>query len=847
MLLWREARCHWFLTLLNLFGIALGTAVFLAVRLANQSAGHAFERSLDVTVGKSHLEVTGAAGVTPDDWLPRVQAVANVAAATPLLEGYATLPDRPGDYVHLLGVDLFSAAPFQQAALPGEGLASKLDDWLGRPAQVVVTSELARRLGLKDKAAFRIRSHGREHTLHTLAILPAGQTQSFSRIVSLDIGWTQELLGQPGELSSIQVMLADPAQAEGTRMALEKALGSGARVQAPAQRSVQLQTMVAGFQLNLTAMSLVSLLVGVFLVYNTVSASVVRRRRDIGILHSLGAERWQILSLFLGEAALYGLVGSLLGMLLGVELARSLLGQIGQSMSVLYQLVSMETLYLPWGTLLAGGGLGLAASLAGSWLPAREAARLQPLQALPGGDALAGQPLRVQAMARWGVGALLLAGALAVVALKLGPAWVSFASCFFLLAGSILLVPWLVGQAGAGLAHLLALFGEQGGAAVLCARLAVENLRRSPRRSGMTIAALLCAVAMMTGVTVMIGSFRNTVQSWVQMTMAADYYIGPAENEVIGMKSFSPPELVPWLRARPEIKEVDTYREVPLVARNGRPFFMAVIGGELRENMRFTRGTVQEKRSLWQEPDAVFVNEPYARKFGASEGSMIPMQTPQGWHDFKVAGVFYDYSHDMGQIFIRLDNYRRHWQDARIHSVAVFLQPGAQAQTLENELQAAFSAQGEMAVYSNADLKKRVFEVFDQTFRITNVLRIIAILVALTGVILTLTTLVSERTREIGLLRAAGATPRQVGSLFWQEAAWIGLFGSVLGVVAGLGLAAILTWVVNIAFFGWTIQFQLPWMELCLVPFWMTPIAILAGWWPARVAACFPVMEALRL
>ena len=387
-LLWREAKRHWFLTLLNLFGIALGTAVFLAVRLANQSAGYAFERSLDVTVGKSHLEVTGAAGTTPDEWLPRVRAVANVAAATPLLEGYATLPERPGDYIHLLGVDLFSAAPFQQGALAGEGLAAKLDLWLGQAAQAVITAELAQRLGLKEGAPFKIRSNGHDHILQTLAILPAGQTQSFSRIVSLDIGWAQELLDQPGELSSIQVMLADPAQAEATRLALEKVLGPGARVQAPAQRSAQLQTMVAGFQLNLTAMSLVSLLVGVFLVYNTVSASVVRRRRDIGILRSIGAERWQILSLFLGEAALYGVMGSVLGVLLGVELARHLLGQISQSLSVLYQLMSTDALYLPWETLLIGGGLGLTASLAGAFLPAREAANLQPLEALPGGDLL---------------------------------------------------------------------------------------------------------------------------------------------------------------------------------------------------------------------------------------------------------------------------------------------------------------------------------------------------------------------------------------------------------------------------------------------------------------------------
>ena len=375
----RHAGRHKLLAALNVFSVALGVSVYLAIQIANHSANRAFAASIDLVAGKANLEVQSPSGGFDETLLPKLAAAPGVRAATPLVEGYATLPRYPGEYLQLLGVDVFTNPPFATFAIGGGGGAAPdfdIEKWLGDPRAIAISDEFAREHGLKVGDPITLQINGREHVLTVRYLIRQADTAAGhgnSRVAALDIGWAQELLGKVGRLSSVQLLLDQPRDASRMAAQLTKLVPPDVTVTPPGQRSGQVERMLAGFELNLGALSLISLLVGMFLIYNTVAASVVRRRVETGILRSLGASRAEVQCLFLGEALIFGVAGVLLGIVGGTLLARYLLGrEIARVISTLYLLVSVDRFYLT--PLLVGSAFffGLGSVLLAAWLPARE-------------------------------------------------------------------------------------------------------------------------------------------------------------------------------------------------------------------------------------------------------------------------------------------------------------------------------------------------------------------------------------------------------------------------------------------------------------------------------------------
>jgi putative ABC transport system permease protein len=831
---------HRVIALLDVASVAIGVAVYVAIQSANVSATRSFRSGLDLTTGRSHLEVRGQGVPVAEDRFPEVRRFPGVEAATPVVEGYLTLPGLPGSYLHVVGVDLFTSAPFASLGDQVTAVAGfDLEAWLGRPGRILLHERFAAGHGIKTGDRLTVEKDGRRDELTVAGILPVrslGQDAAPSLAV-MDVGWAREFLGTGG-LTSIQLRLVDPGGAGALAAALGARLGESHVVEAPRTRSLQVQRMLDGFQLNLTALSMVSALVGVFLIYNTVSASVVRRRREIGILRANGASRGQIFTLFLGEGLLLGVPGVLFGLPTGALLAQALAGSVSETISSHYVLIDVARAAIPPEHLLVAALYGLGSSLAGAWLPAREAARLTPLEALrPHRVATDGRgPVRQWLMA--GLVLLALSAGSSWLALAAGPAWWSFAACFFLVSGFALATPFLSCLIAASLRHFLRFLPGN-----VLARVAVENFERSWNRSAVTVAALMTALAMTIGVSVMVSSFRATVAAWVAQSMKADLYVTPASNEVTGFQDFLPGEFVEALRSHPGVEAVETYRQVPLSLPGKPPFLLAALGNPGAGELRFTSGRREEKLRAWLRPGAAFATEPLARRLGLAEGDKLNLPTPSGEVTLTVVGIYHDYSDDRGKLVVPAAAFESWWQgDQRLHSVAVTLRRGADPGAVRE----ATGGDHRLAWLSNADLRKRVFDVFDQTFAVTYILRTIAVVVAILGVSLALTILVMERTRETGILRATGASRMQVQRLYWHEAGIIGLAGSLIGMGCGLGMSWILIRVVNLAFFGWTIELRLPWAEILGTPFWVIPVAVSAAIYPAWKASLLPVNAAVR-
>ncbi len=837
---------HKVLFLLDGISVAIGVAVYLAIQSANYSANQAFRSSIDLVAGKSHLEVRGSTGTIAEDLFPRIAAHPAVLAATPLLEGYATLPNVPGGYLHIIGSDPFTNYPFQTiGAAARQAETFQFETWLRQPRSIMVHPDLLARTGTEVGGTVQAEMNGSLVTLTITGALSSGEVDraSSGSLAVMDIGWAQELLGETGRLTSVQILLKNPSDIAAARRALTEILPPDAVVQAPEQRSEQIQRMMDGFQLNITALSVVSILVGVFLIYNSVSASVVRRRREIGILRSNGASKGQVRLIFLMEGMLLGIPGVLLGIPLGIWLANGLVGKVSETISSLYVLVNVQSASLaPFHVILAMT-FGLGATLLGAFLPALEASEVPPLSALRPNEAVQPKQIAGQRWLRYGLASLALALLFSWMALATGPRWMSFLACTALIAGFSLATPWICLR----LSDALTTLHQRSHQAGILTRIAIDDVRRSLHRSTVTVAALMLAVSMTIGVTVMVSSFRSTVNNWVHHAMKADYFLAPAANQVLGFVSFIPGELIQFLEDQAGVADVETYRDIQLAVDDERTVTLGVVNAVEHDTLRFMGGNGSAKMKAFFEPGRVLATEAFSRRHDLSEGDTVVLPTPEGDRSFEVAGIYYDYSDDQGKLVMSQANFTRYWKDSRVHSIAIYLKDPGEGEALMELVRQEFGKQGELSIYSNRGLREEVFRIFDQTFAVTYVLRTIAIAVAVIGVGLSLATLVMERTRAIGILRSMGASRNQVRQLYLTEAALLGFFSSVIGILCGLGMAMILTWVVNKAFFGWTIQLQIPWMELALTPLWVVGIAILAGILPASNAARLSVNQAVRI
>ena len=434
----RYALRHKTLAVINIVSVALGVAVYLAIQIANRSATAAFKAGVDVVAGRANLEVRGK---FDDELFPRLQKVEGVTAATPLVEGLVTLPDYPGGYLHLLGVDPFTNSEFENFKV-SKSARESFDGaaWFGNSKSIAVTTSFADLHKLKRGDSIRIKIGEREIDLVLNFLLEAKDGDS--RFAAMDIGWAQELLGMQGKLNSVLVRIRDPGNPGPVVERIRRLVPADVIVQEPEQRSGQVEKMLAGFQLNLTALSMVSLLVGAFLIYNTVAASVVRRRSEIGILRSLGVSRAKVRWLFLGEATLYGAIGSVAGCVGGVLLSNLLVRAVSKTVTNLYVLVSIDHFYLPVWQVPLVLLFGMSSVLVGAFIPANAGANLPPLQALNMGVLIERSQRPRLRWLLWSGGTLLMALGAGKLAL-IGYRRAGFASAFLIMAGFCCLAPHL--------------------------------------------------------------------------------------------------------------------------------------------------------------------------------------------------------------------------------------------------------------------------------------------------------------------------------------------------------------------------------------------------------------------
>ncbi|WP_224368960.1 FtsX-like permease family protein [Hyalangium versicolor] len=832
----RHLGKHPWLTALSLLGIALGVAVVVSIDLASTSALRAFEQSTETVAGRATHQIVGGPTGVPDSLYRELRLRPGAPVAAPVIEGSvrATRGDRRP--LTVLGVDPFAEAPFRpytQGGAPGS-----LDSLLTEPGTVLLPAMTARLLGVGVGDSFEVGVGGLTRRLKVAALLtpPDERTaRAMEGLVLADVSTVQELFGRTGRLSRIDLKIESDAELA----RLREWLPAGVEVVRPEARGGTIDQMTRAFRTNLTALSLLALVVGMFLIYNTMTFSVVQRRGMLGRLRALGVTRGELFAMVLGEAALLGAVGTAAGLLLGVMLGRGLVGLVTQTLNDLYFVVSVRRLSLePW-TLAKGLGLGLGATIAAALMPAWEAARSAPVTTMRRSTAEEMTRSRAPKLALLGLIILALGGGL--LALPTHALLPAYAGLFAVLLGTALMVPWTTERLALGAATPLgAAFGMLG-------RMAARGVRASLSRTAVALAALMVAVATTVGVGLMVTSFRGTVVTWLEASLQADVFISPPS--LIARRGYSAfvPGLVEQLRVIPGVAASSTIRVVQLDVEGIPTDLLAVEFAQGPERpYRMKEGAPD---TVWREleaPDTLLVSEPFSYHRDIHRGDTVRLPTDHGPQSFRVVGVYFDYGSDTGTVLMPRATYDHYYEDRAVSGLALYAAPGQDVDALVKRVIERAGDTQTLNVRPNRALREGSLEVFDRTFTITQVLRLLAIGVAFIGVLSALMALQLERAREFAVLRATGLTPGQLWGLVSLQTGLLGLLAGLFAVPLGVALAAILVYVINQRSFGWTLQLALTPEILSQALLLSLVAAALAGLYPAwRMARANPAL-ALR-
>jgi len=839
----RHLRHHRGRTFLSIAGIALGVGVFVSVQMAIYTAIESFNASVDHVSGKANLQVTSFGRGFSEEVYLKVKKVSGVKAATPVIQYVSKIDEPIGEPLYLLGIDVFSDKPFREYQFyesEEDGLL-----FLKNPHSIAITEKLAKRHGLKrgDKITLIVGSKRVNLTITNLLKMEGPANSLEGNFGLLDIASAQEALERVGLIDRIDLMVDKFVSVEVIERELKKVIPQGVEVRRSDTRSGQIEKMVSAFHLNLTALSFISLIVGMFLIYNAISVSVIQRRREIGILRSVGLTRPQVLGLFIGEAALIGCLGSLAGLGIGIGLAKAMLYLVSRTVTALYILVKAEHLLISPSVLLAGFGMGMLASILSSIGPAREASKIAPKEALALGTLETKIKISLGHLSLIGVGLLILSLILALQKPIFHRPIFGFLAALLILIGVSFLIPSVTTLLNRLLAPILRfLFGSEG-------KLAGRYIHDSMARTVITIAALMTALSMLISISIMILSFRRTVDLWVEQSINGDVFIFPGSYSITGYSALLPLEVSRALPSLPGVKAVDSFRALE-VEYQGYPAIVAAVDGQVFLNLkviRFTRGNSQAILQQFASGQAVLITESFSLRHHVKAGDRIKLNTPQGEKEFPVSGVFYDYSSDWGMVLMEKKVYQSLWNDETLHSAGIYLKEGVSQQAFKETIRERYSKPYRLFVVSHRELRNEVLKIFDQTFAITYALEFIAIIVAILGIINSLNALIIERQRDIGIIRAVGGFRKQVQKATLIEAGLIGFFSHILGLLCGFLLSILLIYVINKQSFGWTIQFSIPLRSL--IESWLIVMvtSIGAGFIPARRAARMNMVESLRM
>lgn len=823
--------------LLSILGVALGVAMVISIDLSNSSAQRAFSLSAEALTGKATHQIQGSGDFLSDQVYRDLRLTAGYRNSAPVIDGYGRVQGLDRTF-QILGVDPIAEGPFRDFSSQDGGI--DLAKFItGQPTAVIsdqVLEDLAKNIG----DSLQVSVGGRPFDLFIAgAIATANQRsqQALESVLLVDINTAQQLFDMDGQLSRIDLLIPDENE-EAILASLLAGLPEGTRLVSSGSRTDTLSQMTRAFELNLQALSLLALLVGMFLIYNTMTFSVVQRLPLIGRLRALGVTKSEVLSMIVKEAVLIGLIGTILGITAGIGLAQFLLGLVTQSINDLYFVLSVQELTIELIPVLKAVTLGLGATLLAAFWPAREAAEAEVSTVLRRSSSESRLAQRLPSLALTGLAVGLAGGG--ILLFPNGGIIAGYSSLLFVIIGFSLLIPALI----VGLSALIRpILGALNG---LIGKMSVRGVVTELSRTSVAVAALVVAVAASVGVGVMVDSFRVTVVSWLESQLQADIYVQPPSAVARKADAQLQAELVRIFKETEGVASVHSvFSEDVMTTFGSSNLVTTSLGAKASESYQ----TKEIQDGFWEQfaqEEVIMISEAYAYRFGIGMGDSLGIMTDKGMQSFPIQAIYFDYASDMGTITMNRSLYDRYFDNRAISGLALYADDKTEVDVLVNRLRDRAVGVQEVFIRSNKGLREASIEIFDRTFTVTVVLRLLAVVVAFVGILSSLMALQLERAREHAVLRANGMTPGQLWNYVITQTGVMGVIAGVLSIPLGLLISYVLVYVINLRSFGWTLEFMVSPSLLIQAVGLAVGAALLAGIYPSWKMARANPADALR-
>jgi len=832
----RNMRKHPVRALTVLFGIALGAAVFTSVRLSINASMDSFTRSMDLITGRADRVLIRPGGHVPEGVIAALLKHSSILSASPLLTTYVR-PAREGAAPFLLiGFDPILDRPIRNWEI-AETDQQAADSWLDLikdPFTLIIGKPLAAKYQYRPGDILSL-----EHAHQTadfkiagtlaregLALVEGGQ------VALTDIATFQEFTGLHGWVDRIDLRFKPQAAVSGPQE-IAKLLPGDIVIGSPSTAKESGQGMIKAYQLNLSILSFASLFVGMFLVYSLVALNAASRRHELAVLRSTGASPNFLFLLFLAEGALLGIAGWVVAIPISSFLVKYLLGGVSQTISTLFVRVEVDQLSLNWWELGLSFAVTVFISVLAALQPAREAMLVSPKEALE----ISQHGMQVKkSPRRLALGGLIcIAFVLPLSRLPgvLGVPLPGYLAILLVFVGFALLAPWVLTRMGSTLSPVLL------GAAGLPALLAGRYIRDSGTRTAVSVGALITAVALYASLVIMIFSFRQTVDVWTYQTVSGDLFLTPRLNEVNNFRHPISAEAVEWFRALDKQVEIVPNRRYFLTYKNfPYEFEILDLGVFFRyADLFWMIGDPVKIRPRLKRGEGVGISEVFSNRTGLSVGDMFRARIEGSLVELPILAVVRDYRTEGGVVFYSLEHFTVQYHDPRWSGLRFFFQD--RQQDLDRAV-AALRSQiidrwgDSLDMISGRDLREGILRVFDETFAITTVLLLIALVIAALGNTTTLTVMVMERSRQLNTLLAIGASFGQIRKMIFWEAVFMVVVGEAAGIVCGFLLSYLLVYVINQQSFGWTFLYSVDWQALAM----SLPLIILTA-----LAAALPAIR----
>jgi putative ABC transport system permease protein len=826
---------------LMVLAVALGVAVVLAIDLAGNAAAGSFHSSMETLAGDNDLEIVASGGV-PEGIVGTLSTQPYAMRISPRIEDSAVVTESK-ETLPLIGVDFIAEGsrylgpqhPESSKHLQNGSTEDSLKE-LEKPTSIWVSSSLKKKVG--DKIELLINDKLFECTVRGVYPDASGNESA----ILMDIAAAQRALQRFGRVERVLVKLPAESDLQEWQKRIGAVLPVGVEVRPQGTGTNENRKMLRAFRWNLRLLSYIALVVGAFLIFNTISVSVVRRRHEIGIVRALGATRAHVLMAFLGEAVCLGVAGALVGLPLGRLMAAGAVKLMALTVEMLYVSSRPGPIELTWWSVVLALVIGVGVAVISAVAPAREAMEVSPVDAMARG--------RREYTARVHKGRDLwiavVLGATGTAAAQMpavaGKPLFGYAATVLLIAASAFAIPALVNFISSVSGKLVGrLLGVEG-------VLASRSLAGSLRRTSVLVAALSTAIAMMVSVGIMVGSFRETVTTWMNDQLPADLYLRPAGDPAADRHPTISLELADKIAKIDGVTAVDRLRAYE-ISYDGLPVTLASVDLQVLRSYRnsdfFSGRPTEQVLGELRGANTVIVSEPFTYKHHVKTGDTIALPLGERRNQFRIVDVYYDYASERGYILMDRDTMLRYLPDPSPSNIAVFVAPHVNPDEVRKKIVEA-AAGYHILIFSDRDLRAEAIRIFDRTFAITYALEGVAVFVAVMGIAGALLALVIDRRRELGLLRFLGASAGQIRKLILVEAGLLGLLANLAGFVLGYFLSLVLVFVINKQSFGWTIRFHWP-VAVLLGALTVVYVAtLLAGLYPARVAVGLNPLEVVH-